>query len=284
VAYNGALGGGSATTLVVANETLPPADDPNAASPDDKLRQVRYVRIAAAPAQYLQFKEAMLFDADGVNVLLRKPAYGSPVYTGDPSTYTHAAGNDGVVDSDATPLNMYHSSATGGYWEADLQRLFVPTRFVLFNRATLQTRMQDATVTLMNYYRTPVGSLTLSGDTHQHVAVTLFEPTGTPTGTGSPSPSQTPTSSQTGTASSSGTGTATKSGGATASITSSVSLTASVTASPSATPPGTPSATGTPFSLLPATVHIDINVGGTAQCLNLRVSTQDGGAGMREAR
>ena len=48
-------------------------------------------------------------------------ASGTPPYIGDPTVYTLAMGNDGIVDVDTNPLNLYHPAVVDGFWAVDLQ-------------------------------------------------------------------------------------------------------------------------------------------------------------------
>ena len=66
----------------------------------------------------------MIFDENLVNVGLNKPVTGSPQWVGDAtfaSVFTLQAGNDGILDNDATPVNMVHTGGFDGFWQVDLQ-------------------------------------------------------------------------------------------------------------------------------------------------------------------
>ena len=77
-----------------------PTPDPTSAvqtSATNRLLNVRYVRINAAPANYLHFRELYVFDLTMVNVALLKNVTSSAQYS---ALYPAQSGVDGVIDFD----------------------------------------------------------------------------------------------------------------------------------------------------------------------------------------
>jgi hypothetical protein len=216
------------------------------------LAGVRYVRLINAPANYLMFREVMVFDSTWTNVALGKPATASAQVTGDPTAYAAAMGNNGVIDFDnGVSGDMVYCSnylnAGDAWWQVDLGGVYNVSMLLLWNRyfpstvPSMASRMQNATVTLLNAYGAAVGNVVLTGNAVQNISVSLYPP----------SPSATPTRSASATASTTGTPTASLSGGATASATMTSTPTASGSPTTTASPSQTPSASATPPSSYP---------------------------------
>jgi hypothetical protein len=179
--------------------------------------------------------------------------------------------------------------------QVDLGAVFNITTLILFNRAFItpsssgysvdsnSARLAGATLQLLNYYQTPIGTITLTAEpvqTYFNITQTVIvppTPTQTPsltmTPSGTPSPSHTATGTQTGTqtpsASVTPTGTATPS--ASLSMGQSNTATGTGTPSPSITPSSTPSSSGTgsatqtgtptPLSRYPSRVRVGVLAG-----------------------
>lgn len=163
------LNAGSATTMQVAPVVLPAMPEPASEPVDVQASRVRYVRIQSTSAWHLHFKEIMVWDEAFNNVILNKPVTGMQQFQNDGSPYSLIHGNDGIVDGDVVPLNLVHSAVQGGWWEADLQGMYLPTRITVFNRiqGSIQTRLAGSNVTFLNNYRAVVGQVTLNGNSIQ---------------------------------------------------------------------------------------------------------------------
>ena len=266
--------GRTVTTLTFANaQTTAIAPDPTSAfqtSAANRLALPRYIRIASAPATCLHFRELYVFDTTLTNVALFKTTTASvgALYTDASGSYTPSMGVDGVIDMDNAAGNMYNSPCDGsGWWQVDLGGVYALSSLMFFNRyattlvagfngTVTGVKASGATLTYLNYYGTPIGSTTLTGQQIQNISVVTIPPTPTVSGTASvsstsstslsSSPSHTFGSTGTGTASTSATTTQTPT------VTASSSQTATVTISPSQTPPVTPS----PLSPNPASARL----------------------------
>jgi hypothetical protein len=224
----------------------PSAGDPVQASTYYRSTWVRYVRVAAAPGQCLGFKELFVLDDTLTNVALLKAVNASAQTTGAAA----ANGNDGVIQyDDATTSYLTQDAACdgSGWWQVDLGGVYNVSTLLLWNRyfpatvPTVASRMQNATVTLLNDYGAAVGNVVLSGNAVQTVSVSLY----------APSPSSTPTNTASGTSSSTGSPSATLSPGATASGTMTSTPSSSRSPTPTASPSQTASASATPPSAYP---------------------------------
>jgi hypothetical protein len=207
---------------------------------------VRYVRLAAAPGNCLGFKELFVLDNTLTNVALLKATNASAQTSGAAA----ANGVDGVIEyDDATTTYLTQDAACdgSGWWQVDLGGVYNVSMLLLWNRyfpstvPSMASRMQNATVTLLNAYGAAVGNVVLTGNAVQNISVSLYPP----------SPSATPTRSASATASTTGTPTASLSGGATASATMTSTPTASGSPTTTASPSQTPSASATPPSSYP---------------------------------
>jgi len=226
----------------------PSPSDPLQVSPTNRLLNVRYVRLQAAPANYLHFREVYVFDTTYTNVAALKNVTSSAQYS---ALYPNTAGVDTIIEFDnPSSGNMFHSSASdgSGWWQVDLGAVFNLTKIIVWNRypytnptttgSTLGTRMNGATVKFLNYYGDTIGTATLNGNMVQTINVATFPPT----------QSATPTSS--------------------ASATSSASNSFGITPSPTMSVTPSPSVTPSSLSRYPSNVHVYTYGAAGKQCLN----------------
>lgn len=131
--------------------TYPDASSPFQTSEANRQSLPRYAVITAPNAQFLNFKELMVFDTTNANVAFRKPVTGMPMYMGDAVPYLPQYTNDMIVNMDADTTNLVHSVGAGGFVEIDLGGLYDVNRIAFFNRPTNAGRISGGNVTLLNW-------------------------------------------------------------------------------------------------------------------------------------
>jgi hypothetical protein len=82
------------------------------ATEEQKQTLVRSVRLQGPANTFMNFKEFMLLDADGVNVVLGKPTSAAMSYIGDASSYPSSEGNNGIVDAEQGDIDLCVSGAS----------------------------------------------------------------------------------------------------------------------------------------------------------------------------
>jgi hypothetical protein len=118
------------TQVAPITYSSPPAADATEWQKQNLVRYV-YLQTSGIADSFLHLKELMVLDDTDTNVALNQLVTGTPQYLGDATPYYLSMATDGVVDRDASPLNMCHSISIGAWLQVDLASMRNVTRVEL---------------------------------------------------------------------------------------------------------------------------------------------------------